>query len=91
MPVAHWSVFKVLKIKEYEILSSKFEQGVGKHEWQVADLQNVIQVQAFELDVINRQLRFHESQYSHIAATKSWSAENFLFQVRLFSTMYAFY
>lgn len=61
MPVAHWSFFKVLKIKVYEILSSKFEQGVGKHEWQVADLQNVIQVQASELDVINRQLRFHES------------------------------
>lgn len=60
MPVAHWSFFKVLKIKVYEILSSKFEQGVGKHEWQVADLQNVIQVQASELDVINRQLRFHE-------------------------------
>lgn len=61
MPVAHWSFFKVLKVKVYEILSSKFEQGVGKHEWQVADLQNVIQVQASELDVINRQLRFHES------------------------------
>lgn len=61
MPVATWSFFKVLKIKVYEILSCKFEQGVGKHERQVADLQNVIQVQASELDVINRQLRFHES------------------------------
>ena len=38
MPVAHRSSFKVLRIKVYEILLSKFEQGVGKREWQVADL-----------------------------------------------------
>lgn len=38
---------------------ASLNKGVGKHEWQVVDLQTVIQVQAFEPDVINNQLRFH--------------------------------
>lgn len=38
---------------------ASLNKDVGKGEWQVADLQNVIQFQASEHDVINSELRFH--------------------------------
>lgn len=75
MPLAHWSFFKVLKIKVYEILSSKFEQGVRKHEWQVADLQNVISSSFWTWCYQQTTQTSRESKDSHTAVTKSWSAE----------------
>lgn len=90
MPVAHWSFFKVVRIKVCEILLSKFEQGVGKHEWQVADLQNVKLLNMI-LSTANSHFMF-DPKDSCVAIIKSGSAVNssLLFKVSLFSSMYAF-
>lgn len=91
MPVAHWSSFKVLRIKVYEILLSKFEQGVGKREWQVADLWNVKLLNMI-LWTANSDFMFDSEDFC-VARIKSRSVVNssHLYEVSLFSSMYAFY